>query len=167
MEEPEIWDAVPHSADQCPKLLTAGTRPFAFAIACHKPETLYVHWDYDRRRSYPCIGKLCPCVKAPRMRVFKAYVSAVSSVAPNQPGRLYVVELTQSAYLCLFNAVPLAESWLGLVAEVWRTAEHRAARCEARILRTVQIDNPPAVDIRASLYRIWGYAPHSNAQGAT
>lgn len=122
----------------------------------HAPVGVYLHWDDEGKRYYPCLLSLCSCAKVPRKRVWKGYVHAL--VTSNQIEG--IAELTHAASRGLATKV-MHGSIRGLRIDLQRATMRRNSLLEAVIVGKEAI--PEAFsgirDLRPDLLYSWGYDP--------
>lgn len=153
-----IFGVAPPSTKDALDIFQCGNKPLTFVCGSVQPTTFYRHWDGEIKRSYPCAGESCPCIKTFSRRIFSAYVLGLPRLNPHGSRPLGLVSITQSAFLAIENQIK-GDSWLGLIIRLERTNPNRNARLSAQVIGHVPNVVADKHDIQSHLFRIWGIHP--------
>lgn len=133
-----------------------GQKPLSFTCLSPQIRGVWLHWDDQTNRSYPCTGPLCHCMTAPAKRIWKGYVHALNKAGDVEA----VVELTACSAVKI-SSLAAGRSIRGWTLTLTREGRHSNARQNVEVVSIESFPNmgEEARDIRKDLNYLWGFNP--------
>lgn len=133
-----------------------GQTPLVFTVIGRTIRGVWLHWEDETNRSYPCTGTICPCLVAPTRRIWKGYVHATNKAGNTEA----VIEMTACAAVKLTSTLQ-GRSPQGWTLSLARDGRHKNAR---QTIEVVSVGNYQDMeraerDIRMDLNHLWGFRP--------